>query len=90
MGAKKICALRPNCTYFFSSHNFEGLVGDNSYLISSLVSVNEILKEKAGAFPYLESPCASTIKLYQVLTADQDKDLHLVRDRNMKVKDKRR
>ena len=67
-----------------------GLAGDNSDLISSLVSVNEILKEKAGAFPYLKSPCASTIKLYQVLTVDQDKDLHLVRDRNMKVKDKRR
>ena len=67
-----------------------GLAGDNSDLTSSLVSVNEILKEKAGAFPYLKSPCTSTIKLYQVLTVDQDKDLHLVRDRNMKVKDKRR
>ena len=48
------------------------------------------MKEKARAFPYLKSPCASTIKLYQVLTVDQDKDLHLVRDGNMKVKDKSR
>ena len=73
-----------------SVHNSVGLSENNAALCDTLVLVNETNKEKHGDYAYLSNPCPSIVQLYQLLAVAEDDDIHLVRDRKMKVKDKRR
>ena len=54
------------------------------------MQINEGENEKAGEYGYLNTPSASTVRLYQMLAVNKSDDIHLVKDDHMKVKDKRR
>ena len=68
----------------------QGFSENNSQLSEMIVQINESEKEKAGGYGYLNTPSASTVRFYQVLAVNESDDVHLVKDENMKVKDKRR
>ena len=67
-----------------------GFVEDNHDLSKAIIAVIEKEKEKAGDYNYHDSPCASTVQLYQILAVNEDDNVHLVKDDNVKIKDKRR
>ena len=67
-----------------------GVVENNYDLSTAIVSLNEDEKEKSGDYAYHKSPCASTVQFYQILAVNQCEHIHLVRDSNVKIKDKRR
>ena len=67
-----------------------GLSENNVDLASSIVKVNELNKENHGDFPYQKNPCPTTVNLYQVLSVNDDDNIHMVKDGNVKIKDRRR
>ena len=70
--------------------NTVGVVEDNYDLSTAIVTINEKEKETSGDYIYHKSPCASTIQFYQMLAVNQCEKIHLVKDANVKIKDKRR
>ena len=70
--------------------NSVGFAEKNGALSTAIVALSEDKKENNGDFGYNKVPCPSTVKFYQLLSVDTSDNIHLVKDSQLKSKDKRR
>ena len=59
-------------------------------LEDTIVAVNEDKQKESGIYPHCKTPSASTVKFYQLLSVENDPNVHLVREDTVKIKDQRR
>ena len=80
----QLCLLNKNI------QDTEGLAEDNKELCNSITTVSNDVRVKGGDVAISKSPCASTVRFYQILSVQDDDDVHLVKDDKVKIKDRRR
>ena len=80
----QLCLLNTNIK------DTEGLVENNKELCNSITAVSNDVRVKGGDVAVSKSPCASTVRFYQILSVQDDDNVHLVKDDKVKIKDKRR
>ena len=57
--------------------------------MENIINVNEDGKKERGEYEYQPTPRAETMEFYQVLTVNYDEDLHVVKQDQSKMKDRR-
>ena len=56
-----------------------GIAENNSQLVENMINVNEDYKREYEEYAYQPTPCAETIHFYQLLMANDDGGLYLVK-----------
>ena len=67
-----------------------GIAEKSSQLVKNIINMNKNCKRESGEYAYQPTPCAETMKFYQLLMVNDDEDSHLLKQDQSKMKDRRR
>ena len=90
MGALPIIKIEEITKLNNDLKEYKGYAEKNEDLSQNIIDLSEKEKRARGDLGSTKAPCAATLALYQMLSTEEDPNIHLINDKRVKPKDPRR